>query len=174
MYIDIDKYNNNNNNNNTHTHTYIYIYIYINARTHARMHIYIYTYRRGVSALCLTCWIGKRYNASSNSGLAITGISLSDYFVSYPGHALAWGFYYSAEIQSVYSKAPADWARVILNGIINFMLQYLKQFNCANKWLNINKIICARKHTWKHLTVWKQISKGFFKMLPTNKLLSNI
>ena len=39
---------------------------------------------------------------------SITGTSPSD-LVSYPGHLL--GSYLSAEKQSVYSTAPADWAR---------------------------------------------------------------
>ena len=37
----------------------------------------------------------------------ITGTSPSDCFVSYPGHLLRRG-YSSAEVQSVYSTAPAD------------------------------------------------------------------
>ena len=42
----------------------------------------------------------------------ITGASPSDCLVSYPGHSLAggWGVLTpSAEMQSVYSTAPADW-----------------------------------------------------------------
>ena len=41
---------------------------------------------------------------------SITGASVSDCLVSYPGHSLVEGSYPSAEIQSVYSVAPADWA----------------------------------------------------------------
>ena len=41
---------------------------------------------------------------------SITGISLSDCLVSYSGHSFGKGFYPSAEVQSVYSTAPADWA----------------------------------------------------------------
>ena len=37
------------------------------------------------------------------------GTSPSDCLVSYPGHFLV-GSYPSAEVQSVYSTAPADWA----------------------------------------------------------------
>ena len=37
------------------------------------------------------------------------GTSPSDCLVSYPGHSLG-GSYPSAEKQSVYSTAPADWA----------------------------------------------------------------
>ena len=43
---------------------------------------------------------------------SITGTSLSDGLVSYSGHSLE-GFYPSAEMQSVYSTAPADWAMEI-------------------------------------------------------------
>ena len=41
---------------------------------------------------------------------SITGASLSDCLVLHPGHSLG-EFYSSAEIQSVYFTAPADWAR---------------------------------------------------------------
>ena len=40
---------------------------------------------------------------------SITGTSSSDCLVSYPGHSLG-GSYPSAEVHSVYSKAPANWA----------------------------------------------------------------
>ena len=39
---------------------------------------------------------------------SITGASASGFWVSYPGHWLVGG-YPSAEIQSLYSTAPADW-----------------------------------------------------------------
>ena len=42
-------------------------------------------------------------------GPSITGTSPSDCLVSYPGRSLE-GSYPSAEVQSVYSTAPADWA----------------------------------------------------------------
>ena len=38
---------------------------------------------------------------------SLTGTSPSDYLVSYPGHLLE-EYYPSAEMQSVYSTAPAD------------------------------------------------------------------
>ena len=41
---------------------------------------------------------------------SITGTSPSDCLVSYQGHSLGGGSYPSAEVQSVYSTAPADWA----------------------------------------------------------------
>ena len=40
---------------------------------------------------------------------SITGTSPADCLVSYPGHSW-WGSYLSAEVQPVYSTAPADWA----------------------------------------------------------------
>ena len=40
---------------------------------------------------------------------SITRASLSDCLVSYTGHSMV-EFYPSAEMQSVYSTAPADWA----------------------------------------------------------------
>ena len=44
----------------------------------------------------------------------ITGASPSDRLVSYPGQSLR-DAYLSAELQSVYSAAPADWTTYILN-----------------------------------------------------------
>ena len=41
----------------------------------------------------------------------ITGTTPLDCLVSYPGHSLG-GSYLSKEVQSVYSAAPADWARI--------------------------------------------------------------
>ena len=43
---------------------------------------------------------------------SITGTSPSDCLVSYTGHSLV-GSYPSAEKQSVYSTAPANWARLV-------------------------------------------------------------
>ena len=43
------------------------------------------------------------------------GTSPSDCLVSYPGHSSGGGSYPSAEVQSVYSTAPADWANCILD-----------------------------------------------------------
>ena len=48
------------------------------------------------------------FRISQSSSTA--GTSLSDCLMSYPGHSLR-GSYPSAEKQSVYSTAPADWAR---------------------------------------------------------------
>ena len=38
----------------------------------------------------------------------ITGTSLSDYLMSYPGYSLGEVSYSSAEMQSVYSRAPTN------------------------------------------------------------------
>ena len=49
--------------------------------------------------------------SDGNEGvLCIPQRSLSDCLVSYLGHSLGWGSYSSAEVQSVYSTAPANWA----------------------------------------------------------------
>ena len=50
-----------------------------------------------------------------SSGIA--GISPSDCLVSYTGYSLA-GSYPSAEVQSEYSTAPADWATVNITGML--------------------------------------------------------
>ena len=42
----------------------------------------------------------------------ITGASPSNGLISYLGHTLG-KFYFSTEMQSVYSVAPADWARIV-------------------------------------------------------------
>ena len=44
---------------------------------------------------------------------SITGASQSDCLMSYPGHTLG-EFYPYAEMQSVYSVAPAEWAIIAL------------------------------------------------------------
>ena len=45
----------------------------------------------------------------------------SDGLVSYPGHTLAEGFYLSEEMESVYSKIPADWVEIFL--ILDFGIE---------------------------------------------------
>ena len=39
------------------------------------------------------------------------GYSPSDCLMSYPGYSLGWGFYPSAEVQSVYFTASANWEK---------------------------------------------------------------
>ena len=50
---------------------------------------------------------------------SITGTSPSDCLVSYPGHSLEAGGYASAEVQSVYSTAPNDWANCTLRNSLS-------------------------------------------------------
>ena len=40
------------------------------------------------------------------------GASLSDGLMSYPGHSCGGGLNPSAEMQSVYSRAPANWPKI--------------------------------------------------------------
>ena len=54
----------------------------------------------------------------------VTGTSASDCLVPYPGHSLAGGSYLSAEIQSVYSTAPADWANINLANNSRLIVRY--------------------------------------------------
>ena len=56
---------------------------------------------------------------------SITGASPSDCLVSYPGHALGWS-YPSAEMQSVYSTAPADGADLTMqwSGWFGFYIRF--------------------------------------------------
>ena len=51
---------------------------------------------------------------------SITGAAPSDCLVSYPGYLVEGGSYLSAEMQSVYSTAPANWAD-----------NYLKPYDCV-------------------------------------------
>ena len=55
------------------------------------------------------------------------GPSPSDCLVSYPEHSLGRGSYPSAEVQSVYSSAPAGWAINIKNLPVNgdFFYSYI-------------------------------------------------
>ncbi len=48
------------------------------------------------------------------------GTSPSDCLVSYLGHSLGGGSYPSSEVQSVYSTAPADWARLVLDKVSSY------------------------------------------------------
>ena len=57
---------------------------------------------------------------------SITGTLPSDCLVSYPGHSFRGGSYPSAEVQSVYSTAPADWAihRVNVKTVLFQIIQF--------------------------------------------------
>ena len=56
---------------------------------------------------------------------SITGTSPSDCLVSYLGHSLRRGSYPSAEVHSVYSAAPANWAIYAWKWNTNIFLQDL-------------------------------------------------
>ena len=64
---------------------------------------------------CCQTWSGWTWEQWREAVLHIpqnsrfTGVSLSDYLILYLGQLL-WGFYPSAEMQSVYSTAPVDGA----------------------------------------------------------------
>ena len=45
--------------------------------------------------------------------------------------------------------------------------------NKPHKWLVLKIDIHIWKESWNHLTVWKQLISGLFKMLPMNCLLTN-
>ena len=66
----------------------------------------------------LALWVREDLGAMTMKGYstfpkALIGASPSDGFVSYPGHLLGES-YTSAEMQSVYSTAPVDWANVYM------------------------------------------------------------
>ena len=73
---------------------------------------------------------------------SITGTSPSDFIVSYPGHS--WGGYPCAELQSVYSTVPTDWAidrvnvKTVLFQIIQFSIS--TQFRCQNSSILSNSV----------------------------------
>ena len=59
----------------------------------------------------------------------ITGASSSDRFVSWLGHSLGKS-YTSAKMQSVYSAAPADWARLQLGIITVLIISFRLAWKC--------------------------------------------
>ena len=63
---------------------------------------------------------------------SITGTTLSDCLVSYPRHSLGES-YPSAEKQSVYSTAPANWARR-LKGFIRFPREWVQKWTFECNW----------------------------------------
>ena len=63
------------------------------------------------------------------SQISEVGASPSVSLMSYPGHLLG-KFHPSAEMQSVYSTAPANWASLGQIRMFNYFL-YLKAFNCV-------------------------------------------
>ena len=69
-------------------------------------------------------------------GPSITGTSSLDWLVSYPGHSLGGGSYPSAEVQSVYSTAPTDWAIKHLD-MPKKILFSRRTKSCIKRFLNI-------------------------------------
>ena len=75
---------------------------------------------------------------------SITGASLSDCLVSYPGHSLRGGLSTTAEAQSVYSTAPPDRAihrvnvKTVLFQIIQFSIS--TQFRGQNSSISSNSV----------------------------------
>ena len=79
---------------------------------------------------------------------SITGPSPSDCLVSYPGHLLCvcvcGGSYSSAEMQLLYSTAPANWAILRVN-VKTFLFQIIQfsisiQFRCHNSSILNNSV----------------------------------
>ena len=62
----------------------------------------------------------------------ITETSASDGLVSYPGHSLGGGSYPSAEKQSVYSVAPANWAMEYFVELLYKFSLFWKCLKCIN------------------------------------------
>ena len=72
----------------------------------------------------------------------MAGASPLDGLISYPGHSLGLGGSYpSAEMQSMYSTAPADWAEIIIS--------YLKPYNSVQT--NDNYMI--EIINWNHIII---------------------
>ena len=71
------------------------------------------------------------------------GTSPSDCLVSYPGHSLG-GSYPSAEVKSVHSTAPANWAihRVKYQTVLFQIIQFSTstQFHCQNSSILNNSV----------------------------------
>ena len=72
-----------------------------------------------------------------------TRASPSDSLVSYPGHLL--GSYRSAEIHSVYSIPPADWAGFYENYIKIFFFQTFIQYHVKKQIVYCILILYKRK-----------------------------
>ena len=70
---------------------------------------------------------------------SITGTSPSDCLVSYLGDSLGMGSNPSAEVQSVYSTAPADWAKIVLFKNYSYLIE-----------------MCAKnsKETTRQIQIW--------------------
>ena len=82
---------------------------------------------------------------------SIIGTPPSDWLVSYPGHSWGWGSYPSAEVQSVYSTAPANWTKDILGFMTSTIVCYLMP-NSIYIHIYFNYMIC--KHFVNKILKW--------------------
>ena len=71
------------------------------------------------------------------------------------------GAYLSAEMQSVYSTAPADWATVAYKIYTQWNKETIQNWIClvykSNR--SVCKLLVLERNTWNHLTVCKRIKK---------------
>ena len=94
----------------------------------------------------LPLWARLELGAIAMKGYAaflIAKASRLDCLVSYPGHSLR-ECYPSAEMQSVYSAAPADWATKS-NGFTQFLKNSITIFVLPFLSLMLSRIICFKK-----------------------------
>ena len=83
---------------------------------------------------------------------SITGTLPSDCLVSYQSYSFDGESYPSAEVQSVYSTAPADWATLLPALLLHGVVRLLR----SNIWV---KYICLDIiHIWEN-TITKQLQK---------------
>ena len=75
---------------------------------------------------------------------SITGTSPLDCLVSYSGHSMMGGSYPSAEKQSVYSTAPADWANIYVCACV-YIYIYVYIYVCIYIYIYIHMLWW----TWK-------------------------
>ena len=84
----------------------------------------------------------------------ITGPSLSDCLASYTGHSLRRESYSSAEVQSVYSTAPAHLARGWVNTYYYYYYKYILSLVCS--------ILKPKKTNFKH---WHIVINKVFRLV---------
>ena len=69
------------------------------------------------------------YFAHIPQSSSTAGTSTLDCLVSYPGHSLGGGSYPSAEVQLVYSTAPAVWANTLMEHTAHEIALYIFDTN---------------------------------------------
>ena len=97
----------------------------------------IYPIDSALSGATTPCQSGPGSNGNEGvlripQSSSVTGTSLSDCLVSYPGHILE-GSYPSAEMQSVYSTVPADSAKTQRKTDYRHQKQYRQHKHQQNK-----------------------------------------